>query len=95
MAAIWLAVFSHFLLDLPIHPKNLALYPHSSAHLGWNSWDWGLTSFWFATKYWWVQFAVLVVLAFIYARGAHRARLPVNLIWASCVLLIGLHFMTL
>src|SRR3954468_15238843 len=30
MAPLWLAVLSHFLLDLPIHPKDLALYPHSA-----------------------------------------------------------------
>jgi hypothetical protein len=32
--AMWGAVFSHFILDLPVHPKDLALYPHSSVHLG-------------------------------------------------------------
>jgi len=48
---VWLAVFSHFLLDLPIHPKNLALYPHSSIHLGWGLWRIG------PRNYWWVQCA--------------------------------------
>src|ERR1700759_4356759 len=27
--AMWLAVCSHYFLDLPVHPKPLALYPHS------------------------------------------------------------------
>src|SRR5215470_3362453 len=54
--AVWLAVFSHFLLDLPIHPKPLALYPHSAVHLGI-----GLSQVDRAT-YWWVQLAVVVAL---------------------------------
>src|SRR5580693_8013364 len=53
--ALWLAVFSHFLLDLPIHPKNIALYPRSSIHLGWGLWGIG------RRNYWWVQLGVLVV----------------------------------
>ena len=32
--AAWLAVFSHFALDLPVHPRDLALYPHSSIRAG-------------------------------------------------------------
>jgi hypothetical protein len=92
---IWFAVFSHFLLDLPIHPKNIALYPHSAVHLGWNLWDFGATNLWFPTRYWWVQFAVLLVLTIVYACGAKRMRLPLNLIWATCLLLFGLHVMTL
>jgi membrane-bound metal-dependent hydrolase YbcI (DUF457 family) len=92
---IWLAVLSHFLLDLPIHPKNLALYPHSSVHIGWSLWESGARNLWFATRYWWVQLAVLVVLSIIYAFGARKMRAPRNLIYASCIFLVGLHFMTL
>jgi hypothetical protein len=92
---VWLAVFSHFLLDLPIHPKNLALYPHSSVHFGWNLWNSGATQLWFATRYWWLQLAVLLVLTAIYAQGARRMRLPLNLIIATCIVLVGLHLMTL
>ena len=39
--AVWLAVFSHFLLDLPVHPTRLALYPLSGVHLGWDLVAWG------------------------------------------------------
>lgn len=93
---VWLAVMSHFLLDLPIHPKKIALYPYSSIHLGWNSWDFGLTSFWLgASRYWWVQLAVLIALIAIYVFGAQRERLPANLIAASGVTMIGLHLMSL
>ena len=93
--ALWLAVFSHFLLDLPIHPKNIALFPRSSAHLGWGLWDFGATSLWFAAKYWWTQLAVLIVLSAIYAYGAKKTREPVNLIGTTCLVLLGLHLMTL
>jgi len=43
-----LAVFSHFLLDWPMHGPDLALFPHSTRHLGlglWGRlgpWSWGL-----------------------------------------------------
>jgi membrane-bound metal-dependent hydrolase YbcI (DUF457 family) len=59
------AVFSHFLLDYPMHPGDLALWPHSSAHVGLGFW----TSF---PHGWW-----LFELAFISACGAYyvtRAR---------------------
>ncbi len=88
---VWLAVFSHFLLDLPIHPKPLALYPHSSVHLGWNLWDFGLTTLWFGTPYWWVQLGVLAGLSLVYIQGARRLRVPTNTIAASCLILLGLH----
>ncbi|HEY6577730.1 MAG TPA: hypothetical protein VIY09_00280 [Rhizomicrobium sp.] len=91
---VWLGVFSHFLLDLPIHPRPLALYPHASLHLGWNMWSWGLSkSFLGATNYWWVQLAVTLVLLAIYARGARRIRIAPNLAAASCVAVLGLHLL--
>jgi hypothetical protein len=86
--AVWLAVFSHFLLDLPIHPKYLALYPYSSLHLGF-----ALSGTIGAMKYWWVQLLVLVVLTLLYAQGANRLRFQSNLIAASCVVLLGLHLL--
>lgn len=88
MLPVWLAVFSHFLLDTPIHPKFLALYPHSSIHIGLV-----LSGQFGALKYWWVQFAGLLPLMLIYVHGAHKLRLPANLIAATCVLLIGLHLL--
>lgn len=33
-----LAVFSHFLADWPMHNNDLALYPHSTGHLGYGLW---------------------------------------------------------
>lgn len=85
---VGLAVFSHFLLDLPIHPKNLALYPHSAIHLGWGLWRIG------PKNYWYVQLGVVIVLTFVYAQGARKLRFAANLIGASCIFLVGLHLMT-
>ena len=33
-----LAVFSHFLLDLVMHPPDMALWPGSTVHLGIGLW---------------------------------------------------------
>jgi len=86
--AVWLAVFSHFILDFPVHPRFLALYPHSSLHVGLT-----LSGTIGATKYWWVQMCVLASLTAIYVQGAHRLRVQANLVAASCVVLFGLHLL--
>ena len=41
------AVFSHFLLDLPMHPADLALWPGSAVHLGLGLWRTLPTGWWF------------------------------------------------
>jgi hypothetical protein len=46
-AAVAAAVFSHFLLDLPMHPPDLALWPGSSTHLGLGLWRALPTGWWF------------------------------------------------
>jgi hypothetical protein len=86
--AVWMAVFSHFLLDFPIHPKFLALYPHSSLHVGI-----ALSGTIGAMKYWWVQMCVLAALTPVYALGARRLGFQTNLIAASCIVLLGLHLL--
>ena len=56
MLAIGFSVFSHFLLDLPMHPPDLALWPNASAHLGlglWRTWPNG---------WWFFELAVIVAL---------------------------------
>ncbi len=47
MAAMAVAVFSHFLLDWPMHPADLALWPGSAAHLGLGLWRTLPTGWWF------------------------------------------------
>jgi membrane-bound metal-dependent hydrolase YbcI (DUF457 family) len=94
--AVWIAGLSHFFLDFLIHPARLALYPHSSVHLGWNLWQYGLTKSWLgATRYWWYELATLAVLLALYVWFSRRSRLPLNLVAASCVTVIGLHMMSL
>ena len=62
MTAVGFAVFSHFLLDVPMHPPDLALWPNSTAHLGlglWRTWPNG----------WWsVECAVIGALWAYYWR---------------------------
>ena len=65
-AAMWVAVCSHFVLDLPIHPKNLAVYPHSATHVGL-----GLSSV-APMTYWFVQLAVVLLLLGVYIYGTRR-----------------------
>lgn len=92
--AVWLAGMSHFLLDWPIHPVPLALYPHSAIHVGPALWSWGEVQIWFGfTRYWWVQSAVTVALLTVYATGARRAEIAPNLAAASCLTVAGLHFL--
>ncbi|HEY3779056.1 MAG TPA: hypothetical protein VGL35_13470 [Rhizomicrobium sp.] len=91
---VWLAVFSHFLLDLPIHPRPLALFPHSSIHVGPDLWAWGLSkSLLGATNYWWIQLGSLIVLLAIYIAGARKAGIALNLAAASCLAVFGLHLL--
>jgi membrane-bound metal-dependent hydrolase YbcI (DUF457 family) len=47
VAAVALAVFSHFLLDLPMHPQDLALYPYAATHLGFGLWQRLPVGWWF------------------------------------------------
>ena len=41
------AAFSHFVLDLPMHPSDLALWPGSEAHVGFGLWRTLPTGWWF------------------------------------------------
>jgi hypothetical protein len=45
--AMGLAVFSHYLLDLVMHPADLALWPGSSVHWGFGLWQRLPTGWWF------------------------------------------------
>ena len=88
--AVWVAVFSHFPLDAVIHPKHMALYPHSRIHIGWIA-SGGV----FALKNWSVELAIVVVMSIVYGIGAKRNALPVNLIVATLTLLLGLELLDL
>jgi hypothetical protein len=83
--AMWSAVFSHFLLDMPIHPKDLALYPHSARHIGL-----GLSGV-PSIVYWQVQLGVVLALLGFYVFTTRRLRLPMAPVLASCALVLGWH----
>lgn len=94
--AIWLAVFSHFVLDFPVHPKRLALAPLTRIYLGWDLLAWGSHPGWLgAINDWWLQLTVLLVLLVVYTTGVRVARIPPTTAGASCALLIGTQLLTL
>jgi hypothetical protein len=66
MLAIGLAVFSHFLLDLPMHPPDVALWPYSGAHLGFGVWRLVPNGWWF------LELSVIVALWAYYWRKSRR-----------------------
>ena len=83
--AIGFAVFSHFLMDLPVHPPDLALWPDATVHLGlglWRRWPIG---------WWFLELAVMTLLWGYYWRrsrahpsfGAHP--------FIIAAVLLGLH----
>jgi hypothetical protein len=62
MVAMGLAVFSHFLLDIPMHPPDLALWPNSPSHLGLGLWRT------FPNGWWFFELAVIAALWTYYWR---------------------------
>ena len=94
--AVWLSVFSHFLLDFPVHPKRLALYPLSYTHLGWDLLAWRSRSGWLgAINDWWLQLIVLLLLLIVYVQGVRRMGISLNVVAASCILLLGVQLLAL
>jgi len=94
--AIWLAVFSHFVLDFPVHPKRLALAPLTGIYLGRDLLAWGSRPGWLAAiNDWWLQLAALLVLLIVYATGMRTARIRPTAAAASSALLIGIQLLTL
>ena len=74
VVAIWLAVFSHFLLDVPVHPKRLALAPLTGLYLGWDLLAWGSRLGWLgANNDWWLQLAFLLCCWWCMGTGSRRA----------------------
>jgi hypothetical protein len=96
VVAIWLAVFSHFVLDFPVHPKRLALAPLTGIYIGWDLLAWGSRPGWLgAINDWWLQLAALLVLLVVYATGARRTGTQPTAVTASSALLIGIQLLTL
>ena len=94
--AAWLAVFSHFVLDFPVHPKRLALYPLSSAHLGWDLLAWGSRRGWLgAINDWWLQLLALLFFLIVYVHGIRRIGISPSIVAACCIVLLGVQLLTL
>lgn len=62
------AAFSHFLLDLPMHPPDLALWPGSDVHLGFGLWR-VLPQGW-----WFVELGVIALAGAYYLRAAQGSQ---------------------
>lgn len=63
-AVMAIAAFSHFVLDLPMHPPDMALWPGSAVHLGAGLWQ-ALPNGW-----WFVELAVIALAGWYYVRRA-------------------------
>jgi len=63
-----LAAFSHFLLDIPMHPPDLALWPGSDVHIGFGLWT-ALPQGW-----WLVELAVVVLAGGYYLKAARASQ---------------------
>lgn len=83
--AMFVAVASHFLLDLPIHPAPLDLYPHSSVRFALN---WATVD---SMRYWLIQLAVIVVLLAVYVAGMMRLREGRGRIIETCLAVLATH----
>lgn len=96
MVGAWIAVFSHFVLDFPVHPKRLLLYPSPRVPLGWDLLDWGSARGWLGiTNDWWLQTLVLVALLAVYVWSMRRTSMPMSLIAASCIVVLSAQLLML
>jgi len=79
------AVFSHFLLDLPMHAPDLALWPHAATHLGFIIWTR------FPIGWWWLELAVVAAACAYYMASARRHKtFGGHSLWA-CAVIVVLH----
>jgi hypothetical protein len=83
--AAGIAVFSHFVLDLLMHPPDLALWPHAPFHLGfglWVRWPQG---------WWWFELAFIAACEAFYFVGSRRDRTYGGRAVAACLVVLLLH----
>jgi hypothetical protein len=87
VVAVWcgLAVFSHFVLDLLMHPGDLALWPHSAAHVGFGIWT-------FHPPFWWFfELAFIVLCLTYYVVRAKKLQTFGGRAWAVVAVVAILH----
>lgn len=85
--ALWcgFAVFSHFLLDLLMHPGDLALWPHARAHVGFGIWT-------FHPPFWWFfELAFVAACLAYYIVRAKSLQTFGGRAWAVALVVILLH----
>ena len=80
-----LAVFSHFVLDLPMHPADLALWPGSAMHVGFGLWRSLPTGWWF------IELVVIAVALAYYWQRARVERTFGGRAWAVALTVLVLH----
>lgn len=80
-----IAAFSHYLLDLPMHPPDMALWPGSDVHLGLGLWQ-ALPIGW-----WFVELAVVGLAGWFYLRRSREAESFGGRPWAVLAVVILLH----
>jgi hypothetical protein len=84
-AVMGFAVFSHFLLDLPMHPHDMALWPYSTTHLGFGLWK---TGYW-----WWVELAFVALgCGYYWAKARNHVGLRMRGVWIVAIVL-ALHLL--
>src|SRR5262249_48954944 len=79
------AVFSHFLLDLLMHPGDLALWPHSEVHVGFGIWTRWPDGWWF------FELAFIVLCWGYYVVRARRLRPFGGRAWIAAAVVLLLH----
>ena len=87
VVALWcgLSVFSHFILDWLMHPGDLVLWPHASAHFGLGLWVIQPPLWWF------FELAFIVVCGVYYLRRARELKTFGGRGWAVLAVVIALH----
>jgi len=81
------AVFSHFVLDLLMHPADLALWPGAATHVGFGLWRL------LPTGWWVVELGVIAAGWWYYARRARDVGTFGGRPVAIAVVLLALHLM--
>jgi hypothetical protein len=84
-AAAGAAVFSHFVLDVPMHPADMALWPHSAQHVGFGLWH-ALPHGW-----WFVELGVIALLLTFYVARARKLGTFGGRAWIACAVVLILH----
>lgn len=77
------AAFSHWILDLPVHNADLALFPYSDTELGFGLWGRMLTGAWVLEG---IVSAIFLVIAWI--KFTSRGVRPADLIWPTVIVAV-------